>query len=146
MHETEYKGWRRMMISIDERIVLTPVLYIIYVVTNWYIYRSKRKNIKNKKKNLGKNTKRGFYTRTCKKLPPKLARPRGFSCYLKLRHIIKEEDFEGYSFITLLFIFKLKLLDIFGSCLMELMRMFFVACHSFESWYKYMTVESLGGA
>jgi hypothetical protein len=34
MHETEYKGWRRMMISIDERIVLTPVLYIIYVVTN----------------------------------------------------------------------------------------------------------------
>lgn len=110
------RGGGRMMISIDERIVLTPALYIIYVVTNWYIYRSKRKNIKNKKKNLGKNTKRGFYTRTCKKLPPKLARPRGFSCYLKLRHIIKEEDFEGYSFITLLFIFKLKLLDIFGSC------------------------------
>lgn len=110
------RGGGRMMISIDERIVLTPVLYIIYVVTNWYIYRSKRKNIKNKKKNLGKNTKCGFYTRTCKKLPPKLARPCGFSSYLKLRHLIKEEDFEGYSFITLLFIFKLKLLDIFGSC------------------------------
>jgi hypothetical protein len=28
------RGGGRMMISIDERIVLTPVLYIIYVVTN----------------------------------------------------------------------------------------------------------------
>jgi hypothetical protein len=117
MHdETEYKGWRK---DDDKywREDSAPVLYIIYVVTSWwYIYRSKRKNIKNKKKNLGKNTKCGFYTRTCKKLPPKLARPCGFSSYLKLRHLIKEEDFEGYSFITLLFIFKLKLLDIFGSC------------------------------